>query len=549
MISEICDFTDLRDQIMVEFLKGTESFVKRRERNGSVKGDELIPPKLLGKKGKHRRWKLRKICSRRLYLLLASLISPAVISNLLTSILRLVQTKPLPVPDKIHACKYHGNCPVGSTCEVVTGGKACRPYLGRKMRNDRVSDDEAKSKRFQTCVRECLLELKGDEWYYHQKREPYPVAAYSALNGHGCVVEYQRLPSQTTNWTIPIEEWIRKRNHRVVRVDPYIPSKGETTNVPLWRALCDDPCQTQNDCRNGFICTSRDVQETTCQAATTTADDGNHDMVVVTGASPSYFRSLENLAASLTYWGPQYPLVVYNLGMNEEQLNEVRSWSNLLDLKWPNGVPTSYPEHVRSNLKNYAWKPIVINETVHKYRSILWLDAGSTFVGPVEPIEYIIRKHGIFLVQGQDNDMKWMSHPGTYEWLGYNKTTFEGGPHYAGNTQGHLFPSRYVNTVVIPNALCALNESCISPEGSHLKEHRYDQTSLSVLAHQKHVQAPHHTEYVAGNRLQLATNLSNSNRYVVWTARKTCAYYSFHGYQHMKLQRTWIGGSNSSTRR
>eukprot|EP00934_Nitzschia_sp_Nitz4_P005607 Nitzschia sp. Nitz4//scaffold49_size126201//40912//41880//NITZ4_003636-RA/size126201-processed-gene-0.65-mRNA-1//1//CDS//3329553131//5597//frame0 len=252
----------------------------------------------------------------------------------------------------------------------------------------------------------------------------------------------------------------------------------------------------------------------------------NHDMVVVSGADSSYFEALMNLAASLKYWSPSRKLVVYNLGMTESEVSQVRKWPNVLALRWPEGIPASYPEHVRENVKNYAWKSIIINETVHEYKSIFWLDAGATFVGSVDLIEEIIQKHGMFLVRGQDDHMYELSHPGTYQWHGFDRETYQTGPHYAGGIQGHVYPSRYIDSVVIPNAECALDKDCISPPNASLLNHRFDQTSLSILAYQPHIRAPHYTEFLAGGLDQLNTNLSASSEpYLMWTARGGCIYY------------------------
>ena len=421
-------------------------------------------------------------------------------------------------------CNYHGNCPIGTVCEGMAmerTGRQCQPYLGQKQRWNATS-------RFQFCIQECLRELTWDEWYFYGY-EPNPIETYLALQGHGCVIDYQRIRRNAinrTNLTISLDEWMKGRHHHVIRVDPVIPMNPmKPKNGDLWRALCDDPCQIQTDCRHGLICTSHDGQFKTCQA--TTRQTKHHDMVIVTGANDKYFKALENFAGSVLYWGPQYPLVVYNLGLAKKQLSKVRTWPNLLALKWSDGIPTSYPDHVRTNLKNFAWKPIIINETVHEYKSIFWLDSGATFVGPIDRIEYIIHQHGLFLSQGQDNPMYNLSHPLTYQWFGRNKEIFGWRPHYAGGIQGHVYPSRYIDTIVVPNAVCALDESCIAPAGSTLMNHRYDQTSLSILAHQEHVQAPHYSDSTTYLRQLLPDNLSQSNRFLIWTARRKCKAYSY----------------------
>jgi hypothetical protein len=137
--------------------------------------------------------------------------------------------------------------------------------------------------------------------------------------------------------------------------------------------------------------------------------------------------------------------------MSDEQIDRVEKWPNVHRIHWKDGIPRSYPPHMQ-NLKNYAWKSIAVNESVHEYKSIFWLDAGATFTGPLDPIQDILHRDGIFLVKGQDASMKQLSHPSTYKWFGFDKETFVGGPHFAGGIQGHVYPSRFIGTIVVPNA-------------------------------------------------------------------------------------------------
>jgi hypothetical protein len=212
--------------------------------------------------------------------------------------------------------------------------------------------------------------------------------------------------------------------------------------------------------------------------------------------------------------------------MNAQQKTEVLSWSNVIAFEWQeDGVPKEYPPHVHEG-KVYAYKPIIINETLHKYKSIFWLDAGSTLTGPITPAEDIVHRTGIYLVKGQDADMKDKSHPTSYSWFGYNKATFSGGPSYSGNTIAAMTPSRYTESVFGGLAECALDTACIKPEGSNLGNHRYDQTALSILAYGSKVCIPHHTEYLAADRTQLEADMTKPSLYFVWTARNKCTFYS-----------------------
>jgi hypothetical protein len=505
------------------------------------------------------------------------------------------------------SCRYHGNCPIGTSCVVVqtlthkddsssvSFVGECQPYQG--PRNDTLtvsggaaattktltnSQVQQQSHHHDLCVSSCWEELQWDEWFYYRSK-PVILQTFLANNGHGCVVTYQRQIMETKPPLSPtLEEWMAGRFQRVIRVDPWIPDSYDISfqqqspqgdskrrrqqqqqqqqvppkkNPIRWNALCNAPCQKNQDCATGMTCVSRQYMDhdakKTCQQeafsrfssssssskkTSNTAvvprnnnnnnNDDQDDMVIVTGANSHYFRGLKNFAASVQYWASRHKLVVYNLGLTTDQLAQVQSWPVVQTVHWPQGIPESYPIHVRTNLQNYAWKSIIINETVHAYKSIFWLDAGATLVGPIQPIQEIVHQTGLFLVHGQDDDMKPKSHGGTYAALGYEKSTFQGGPHCAGGIQGHVYPSRYIDTIVIPNAQCALDESCIAPPTSSLDNHRYDQTSLSILAYQYHVAAPHYTEYLAASRTQLRSDMSQSNRMIIWTARNSCQYYS-----------------------
>jgi hypothetical protein len=220
-------------------------------------------------------------------------------------------------------------------------------------------------------------------------------------------------------------------------------------------------------------------------------------------------------------------VVVYNLGgLGAEHIQTIESWENVLSVEWKDGVPEKYPPHVKKG-KIYAWKPIIVNETVVKYKSIFWLDAGNTVVGPITPIENIIQRTGLMLMKGQDNDMKAKSFEKTYEWFNTTKETFQAGSHYSGNTQAFIHPSRYYDSVIKPNAVCAMDVNCISPSGSGLHNHRYDQTTISILAYHPKVRAPHYTEYLAAERKQLNPNLKKPSFKMIWTARQGNTYYTY----------------------
>jgi hypothetical protein len=425
-------------------------------------------------------------------------------------------------------CQYEGHCMVGFTCvkSIEQEGGICRPY-----RDSEATPLAWQGDNVHPCIQQCLHHVIWNEQFYWEASPEVSQAEMAVMHDKdrrppGCLIRYRRnLDHEWPGFTL--EAWQNATSgKRIVRVDP-MGENASTAAEQEWASFCYSPCATDPDCgaADAFQCVNsvckRQVEywEKSCSMA------DQPSMTIISGASTSYFRGLKNLAGSVQYWAPGHSLVVYNLGMSPEQLSEIETWENVHAIKWRNGFPSHFPKHARDG-KKYAWKSLAINESLHEYRSIFWMDAGSTLVNPLTEVERIVQETGMFLVHGQDVDMKPKSHPASYEYFGYNKSSFHGGPHFGGGTQAHMLPSRYVDTIVKPNAVCALDASCVAPAGSSLSNHRYDQSTLSILAYQPHIQAPHHTEYLAGSKSQLNANLHKpSGRFVLWTARQACNEY------------------------
>jgi hypothetical protein len=471
-------------------------------------------------------------------------------------------------------CQYDGHCPLRSTCEAsggATGGGIagagrvrakgiCRPMESRG-KDDPTADDDPTAT--ESCVSACRTELQMDEHFYQEAwpvEEWYEPVPASTGRPRGCIYVYHREPEgnrwkalqlqdASTKWKeVPpsVRNWTEHRFRHVIRVDP----ANDNVNDKLWMAYCHNTCVADADCATAAAdASSTSTPPFTCQLGAcqrnqeywnpTMDKNGNEhgnknddptfnhpEMVIVTGATSTYMRGLTNLCASLRYWAPHHKVVVYNLGnMTAEQIQDIEGWSNVMAVEWRDGVPTHYPPHV-SRGKIYAWKPIIVNETLHKYKSIFWLDAGSSVAGPITPIEDVIQRTGIMLVKGQDTDMKEKSAAATYKWFNTTKATFKAGPHYSGNTQAFMYPSRYVESVVLPNALCAMDPNCITPPGSLLRNHRYDQTTISILAYMPKVRAPHYTEYLAASKRQLNPDMRKPSFKMIWTSRQSVNYFT-----------------------
>ena len=55
----------------------------------------------------------------------------------------------------------------------------------------------------------------------------------------------------------------------------------------------------------------------------------------------------------------------------------------------------------RARAQVYAWKLLALEDALRRHAAVLWLDAGSTVVGPLGAVGDALLRDGYFLVQGQ----------------------------------------------------------------------------------------------------------------------------------------------------
>ncbi|MAB55748.1 MAG: hypothetical protein CMN93_07725 [Synechococcus sp. CPC35] len=240
-------------------------------------------------------------------------------------------------------------------------------------------------------------------------------------------------------------------------------------------------------------------------------------MAIATAANSVYFRGLTNLVGSLHFWDSDRPIHIFNLGLQTRQISQIETWERVY-LQW-----RTYKDN---KPKRYAWKPQVLYFMLRSFPGgFLYLDAGSDVRAPLQPIFDIIQRDGLFLVGGQDVDLSRSCHAGMYDYFGLADKSFRGKPSYSGNTQGYRLTNESVN---ILNRLrdCANVTSCISPVGSDLSNHRYDQSALSLIVYTHERRIPQHTKYLAAERRQLQHNPKQPSRKIVWTSRQSSREYA-----------------------
>ncbi|EFC49531.1 predicted protein [Naegleria gruberi] len=181
------------------------------------------------------------------------------------------------------------------------------------------------------------------------------------------------------------------------------------------------------------------------------------------------------------------PILVYDLGLTKEQREKCKSWKGveLVDLDF-NVLPKHFTE-----LKTFAWKPLVMYLALQKYPSIIFLDSGVELWNRLDKIEDILFTKGYFYVVQEGLRTLWrccgdigeLTHETTFNRLGLSRKEFGPKTMCSGGIQGYIKDSYAYKNVLVPTLECAWEKECMAPTGSHMGNHRQDQSVFSLLIH------------------------------------------------------------------
>ncbi|XP_072051352.1 uncharacterized protein [Amphiura filiformis] len=219
---------------------------------------------------------------------------------------------------------------------------------------------------------------------------------------------------------------------------------------------------------------------------------------VVTAVSSNHFDEIKGMIASSQRRMPQTKIVAYDLGLTPEQAAKMKTMCNVdlrqFDFK-------KYPRHVK-NLHTYAWKPLIIKETLTEFGSIFYGDSSVRFRRSLSFLfQFLKENHGFMQhIHSFNPRLKeaqyYMTHPKTFLELkvkrdrykndiGYTPWISAGRVLYVNNSFLH-------ENIITPMVDCALRPQCISPEGAHRgwkppngsnHPHRFDSSVLSLLVY------------------------------------------------------------------
>lgn len=216
-------------------------------------------------------------------------------------------------------------------------------------------------------------------------------------------------------------------------------------------------------------------------------------MIIVTGASQNHFIPLFNFIISFIKHyenDDTIKLVVYDLGFNQKE------WTSLQKRNGKHGNIVFktfnyelYPPYfdINVNAGEYAWKPIIINDTCIEYGGVVcWMDAGNIIQHRLDELNCVIKIEGVHSPMSSGNINKW-THPLTLDYMKCQNEFL-----LLANRNGACICVNYdipwVKDFVKEYSELARIKDCIAPQGSSRENHRQDQAVFTILYYKYHLE-------------------------------------------------------------
>ena len=219
-----------------------------------------------------------------------------------------------------------------------------------------------------------------------------------------------------------------------------------------------------------------------------------HRLVPVTAISSNHFNESTDHIANFPRFFGDVKLVLFDLGLTEEEIQAIRKKPFVEYRKFDF---LKYPPHI-AILRNYAWKVLIIQETLAEFEAIMWMDASVILLETYLPaIDQMVKENSGFLFFNNHGTNRVISaaHPKMLDYLPVVRSSEIRTNHMQQANGMIIFNTLQVQRDIMKwGVLCALCKNCIAPSDASLwcpKElrgkdyfidcHRYDQTMFNVL--------------------------------------------------------------------
>ncbi|CAF1266904.1 unnamed protein product, partial [Rotaria sordida] len=222
----------------------------------------------------------------------------------------------------------------------------------------------------------------------------------------------------------------------------------------------------------------------------TTSEDQIQKPVIILAANLHFYDRLQASMHTVNDYLKDYTVAIYDLQFSPTQLNMIKeNCVRCIIIPFPFAQIDSVAPHIRS-LGNFAWKPIVIQDAVRRFGSIIYGDTSiryktSNFDRLL--IDNLIRGFSCRELPGHYLPCFTLS--GTFSWFNETFSTFD--DVYIAEAGFLAVTDNFLSRLILKTwVTCALDSTCITPSYSRTQckrvtglteKHRYDQSAMVTL--------------------------------------------------------------------
>jgi hypothetical protein len=206
----------------------------------------------------------------------------------------------------------------------------------------------------------------------------------------------------------------------------------------------------------------------------------NQFLNIVTGADSSHAKSLLNLLKSVLQHEPNAHVIIWDLGLNQEELNSISKLSKSFEIRKFDFKSHPNFMNIKVDAGHYAWKALIVEETTKSKTGILvWLDAGNVLTGRLDLLKRVTTSKGLFSPYSPGTIEQW-THPKTLIYMQCPSESL-GSSNLASGLVSVLLSNEDALSVIRKWRELSSDQNCIAPIGSDRSNHRQDQAVLTVL--------------------------------------------------------------------
>ncbi|CAH1798544.1 unnamed protein product, partial [Owenia fusiformis] len=204
-----------------------------------------------------------------------------------------------------------------------------------------------------------------------------------------------------------------------------------------------------------------------------------NNFTIITGLSSNHVNEFHVFLENKQQYQPDNQLIVYNLGLTTTEVSEIQKRCDGCKIR--DFYFQKYPPHVK-NLRTFAFKILIIDETLREFQQILWSDTSTLFTTKnLVPIVDQVKSSGVLAASINGHLSNSYTHPGMFKYFNVTRDSYNKQISIEANKILIINSARIQTQFMRPLVRCALDLQCINPTGAVMRNSTWSQIFYRVI--------------------------------------------------------------------